>query len=180
MKRFIMILFLLSFLGCEANVEESKVLARINNYKITKAEFDEEFKESPFGKNDNPEARKEFLHNLENRKLILLDAQAQGLDKEKTFLRRIESFWEQSLLKIAIEKKTKELYSLAVTSDGEIKEAYDNMFKEGKTDKQYKEIYDEIKWILTKEKQSKLLDEWLENLRNNADIQVNYDLLNEK
>ena len=50
----------------------------------------------------------EFLKNMITQKLILLDAERRGLDRDPQFLKMIENFWQQSLLTFALQEKTKE------------------------------------------------------------------------
>jgi hypothetical protein len=177
-RRYLIILvLLLSILGCKEKPEEKEVLIRINNYEITREEFEQEFKKSPFAGRDTLKARKEFLNNLIDRKLILQQTQKEGLDREKDFLKLIEKFWEQSLLKIALDKKAKEIAGSLQVSDRAVEARYKEMLKEGKTDKPYEEIYSQIKWELMKEEESRMMDKWLEELRKDADIKINYDLL---
>ncbi|RKY38357.1 MAG: hypothetical protein DRP76_04600 [Candidatus Omnitrophota bacterium] len=177
-RKYLIISFLiLSIFGCRGKIEEKRVVIRVNNYEITEEEFEKEFKKSPLGRVDTLEAREEFLNNLIDRKLILQQAQKEGLDKERNFLKLIESFWEQSLLKIALDKKSKEIAGSVYVSDEAIEARYKEMLKEGKTDKPYEEIYSQIKWELMKEKESKMMDKWLEELRKKAKIEINYDLL---
>jgi len=104
----VIMLTLVILSGCAPCGQQKEILARINNYEITKDKFETEFKESIYGRTDTLESRKAFLDNLIDRKLILQDAQEQGLDKEAGFLRLIQRFWEQSLLKIALDKKTQD------------------------------------------------------------------------
>lgn len=115
MKNKIIFLFLIMFLaGCSCPLpRDKKILARINNYEITLDEFEEQFRGSLYSKDNTLEARKEFLKVLIGRKLILQDAQAKGLDKKKEFLKMIERFWEQSLLKLALQRKSQEIANLA-------------------------------------------------------------------
>lgn len=177
-KYLIILLCLLLFIsGCQGSSKDKIILAKINDYEITKEEFEEEFKVSPFGRTDTLESRKEFLKHLINRKLILQEAQAQGLDKKKSFLKLIERFWEQSLLKIALDRKSKEIVGSVQVSDGTIEETYKNMLKEGETEKPYEEMYKEIKWRIIKLKESQMMNGWLEGLRKDADIQIDYGLL---
>lgn len=107
------IIFLLTVIlisGCGSQLpKDRKILAKVNNYEITLNEFEEEFRESPYSKDNTETARKDFLEVLIGRKLILQDAQQKGLDKEKEFLKMIERFWEQSLLKLALERKSNEI-----------------------------------------------------------------------
>jgi len=115
--------------GCSCPLpKDSKVLAKVNNYEITQQEFEEQFRESPYAKDNTLEARKEFLKVLIGRKLILQDAQAKGLDKEQEFLKMIERFWEQSLLKLALQTKSMEIANSAQVKNN--KESQDRMMND--------------------------------------------------
>lgn len=111
MKNIAIFLFAVMFIaGCACPLpRDKKVLAKINNYEITLNEFEEQFRESPYSRDNTLEARKDFLKVLIGRKLILQDAQAKGLDKEKEFLKMIERFWEQSLLKLALQRESQKI-----------------------------------------------------------------------
>ena len=149
MKRYMTILFLLFLAaGCCRAPEQKDVLARVNNYEITKEEFADEFKASRFSKSDSPDARKEFLETLINRKLILQEAQAGRLDRDANFLKAIQRFWEQSLLKLAIERKVNEIAASSSMSDRGVKEA-----------------------------EERLLNDWIAALKKKADISVDYNKL---
>lgn len=178
MNKNVVFLSLLIFIsGCNPAPKDKQILAKVNNYEITLDEFEEEFKGSGYDRNGTQDARKEFLNNLINRKLILQDAQKKGLDKDKGFLKMIEKFWEQSLLKLAIDKKTRETAGSALVTDKEIEDAYNKLVKEGKADKAYDQIYQQIKWEITRSKETRALNEWVAQLHKKADIKVNYDLL---
>jgi hypothetical protein len=168
---------LLSSAGCGRPAKENTQLARINNYEITKEEFERAFKDSAFGRADTLESRREFLDNLINQKLILQEAQAGGLDKDKDFLKLIERFWEQSLLKIALDRKTKEVSGAVFVSDKAIEEVYNKMAGEGKADRPYAKMYSQIKWELARAGQSKMMDNWVSSLRKKADIKINQEML---
>ena len=116
----------------------------INNYTITHDEFETEFKASSYGMVDTPESRQNFLNTLIDRKLILQAAQQEGLDKEKNFLKAIEKFWEQSLLKIALDKKVGEIESQAVASN----------------------------WDAKRAEEAKMMNDWMSELRKNARITI--------
>ena len=143
-KYLIITLAVLMIAGCKCQAKDKQILARINNYEITKQEFLEEFKDSAYGVSDTEESRKSFLENLINRKLILQDAQRQGLDKDSAFLKSIERFWEQSLLKVMLDKKSKDISLLKGAVKKEAVNAYDG---------------------------------WIEGLRKNSDIKIDYNLL---
>ncbi|MFH1397614.1 MAG: hypothetical protein ABIH27_03585 [Candidatus Omnitrophota bacterium] len=105
---FLLTILLIAGCGCPLP-KDKKVLAKINNYEIGLDEFQAQFLASPYSKDNTPETRKGFLKMLIGRKLILQDAQAKGLDKENDFLKMIERFWEQSLLKLALDRKSQEI-----------------------------------------------------------------------
>lgn len=145
MRRYlIIILAVLMIAGCKCPPKDKQILARINNYEITKDEFEEEFRDSVFSVSDTEESRKSFMDNLINRKLVLQEAERQGVDKDKAFLKSIERFWEQSLLKVMLDKKSKDISMLKDAGKIEVEDAYNG---------------------------------WIEGLRKNSDIKVDYSLL---
>ncbi len=178
----IMVVYALAFFivgCCPYNKPKDAVVIKINDYEMTRGEFEQEFKDSSFGREDTPQSRKEFLDNLINRKLILQNAQAKGIDKNKDFLKVIERFWEQSLLKLAVDQESKEIASATTVGDKEIEEAYQQLAKEGKTDKSYEQMYQQVKWQIKKLKGEQKMNVWLSLLRKNADIQINTDLVSQ-
>jgi len=145
MRNYMLItLAVLMISGCQYQAKDKQILAKINNYEITKEEFIEEFKDSAYGVSDTEESRKSFLDNLINRKLVLQEAQRQGLDKKKDFLKSIERFWEQSLLKVMLDKKSKDISALKGAGKGDMEDTYNS---------------------------------WIDELRKNSDIKIDYDLL---
>ena len=178
MRRYLLLLiFSLVIFGCAKAPQEKDIVARINDYEITKEEFEQDFKDSIYGTDDTLASRKEYLGNLINQKLILQDAQRKDLDKDKNFLKMIEKFWEQSLLKLSIDRKSKQIPGSVSVSDGDVENVYKNMDKEGTADKPYNQMYRQIKWEITKIKESKAMNEWLNDLHKNACIEVNESLL---
>ncbi len=109
MKHWILMIGLSVLLGCQPKGPTlQKVVAQVGPYTITQNEFEEAYRESAYAKQDTPSSRQAFLDHLIDQKLILLDAQRQGLDKDPRFLGMVESFWQQSLLTVALQQKTKE------------------------------------------------------------------------
>lgn len=182
MKRYMIFLFGLSviMLGCAKQDEPGPILARVNNYEITLTEFQERFQNSSYATKDTLKSRKDFLDVLINQKLMLQQAQADGLDKSQDFLKSIERFWEQSLLTRVLEKKSNEISSPIIVSNKEIEERYKILEQEGKADKPYDQMYSQIKWELTRAKGTDPMNRWLDELHNKSQINVNYDLLNKK
>jgi hypothetical protein len=95
-------------LGCQSRESQKAVVARVGNYVITQDEFEEAYKNSAYGRQHNMLYRSEFLKNMITQKLILLDAERRGLDRDPQFLKMVENFWQQSLLTFTLQEKNKE------------------------------------------------------------------------
>lgn len=148
----------------------------LDNIKITKSEFDNAFNRLSFEKEATSQERKAFLENFINRKLILKEAEKIGLDKNQEFLEDVQDFWEQCLLKMSLDKKTKELFMSIKVSDKEINDFY-NANKDKLNNKDLSSSYNEVRLIILKEKQKKAISDWLESLKKKTNIKVNYKLL---
>ncbi|MDP2923008.1 MAG: hypothetical protein Q8O30_04735 [Candidatus Omnitrophota bacterium] len=161
--------------GCAEKAKEEPAII-LDNIKITKSEFDNAFNRLSFEKEATSQERKAFLENFINRKLILKEAEKIGLDKNQEFLEDVQDFWEQCLLKMSLDKKTKELFMSIKVSDKEINDFY-NANKDKLNNKDLSSSYNEVRLIILKEKQKKAISDWLESLKKKTNIKVNYKLL---
>ena len=119
----ISVIFLLFICGC---AKKEKEVIKINDIEITREEFEAAFKSSSLA--DEGEAkRKEFLDIFISRKLMLVEAQRLGLDKDPKFLQNVQLFWEQSLLKLVLEKKMNELSLVINVDNKEVIDFYDKL-----------------------------------------------------
>ena len=110
MNRILLFLMLIALAGC-GNSQPSpsqNAVAQVGKYAITRQEFEEAYKDSSYGAQGTFGSRLTFLRNMINQKLILLDAEKRGLDKNKEFLKMVENFWQQSLLTMAMQEKARE------------------------------------------------------------------------
>ena len=94
-------------LGCQPKGPQQAVVARVGSYVITLDEFNEAYKNSAYGREHNIFYRSEFLKNMITQKLILLDAERRGFDRDPRFLKMIENFWQQSLLTFTLQEENK-------------------------------------------------------------------------
>jgi len=108
MKYWPLMIGLVLLAGCQPKPPAEQVIAKVGACEITRDEFEGKFKASSYGARDTADSRRAFLNNMINQKLIILDAQARGLDKDKSFLRRIENFWEQSLVAEDLQQRSKD------------------------------------------------------------------------
>lgn len=178
MRRNLILPVLLIFaLGFGRVTQQKQVLAKVNNYEITFQEFKQELQDSAYAGSKTYESKKEFLDNIISRKLILQEAERRGLDKDEKFLKVIEKFWEQALLKVALDEKSKEIAGAVLVSDQEVEEAYQKMLVEAKIEKPYDSAYSQIKWEITRAKQTQLIDKWIAELYQKSKIKIDSNLL---
>lgn len=98
--------------GSSAPKGGGKVIAKINNYELTEEDFRDNaaiMTRGEFYARDKEKAKKEFLEELITKNVLLQEAQAQDFDKDKAFMKEIQRYWEQALLKLLIKKKTREI-----------------------------------------------------------------------
>ncbi len=129
-RMFTMLVFLsficLSVCGCLSKASQpKKIAARINNYELTVEDFKDVSADMRTDKylSETPEKAKErLLEELIVKNILLQEAQAQNFDKDKAFMKEIESYWEQALLKLLIKRKIDEFSSKVTVSSGEAKD----------------------------------------------------------
>lgn len=171
MKKYICILCLLIIFGC-AQRDKEKPAIRINKFKMTAREFEEEFKEAGAGVLGSANQKEAFLENLINRKLILQEAERLGLNRDREFLKAIERFYEQTLLKTVLDKKSNEFASKIQVSEKEIEEYYNELKDKGLIEKPLSEVYKEIRWQVLRQKQNQAFYGWVESLKEKAKIEI--------
>lgn len=91
---------------------DSKVVAKINNYKLTIADFKSEAQDKlPANLSDIEfeKAKEDLLDEIITKKVLIQEAQKENFDKDRSFVKEIERYWEQALLKLLFRKKEQEL-----------------------------------------------------------------------
>lgn len=173
----ILILIPFYFLGRKYFLSKPYAL-RINNFTMTEKELADYFKKMLMNEEDTPEARRKVLDLLINKKLVLQEAEKEGLHMSEEFLNALQEFYEQLLFKMIIDKKSKELGAKVSVSDQEVKARYEELQKKGVVTQPLEEVFDKLKWQIFREKQTQALNNWLEELRKKAKIQLDEDILN--
>lgn len=162
--------------GCAKKTPSEQIVIKVNDYTLTTNEFNALFAE--LKTEDTTEARKAFLDNLVIQKLILQEAQQEGLDKKEDFLKAVENFWQQSLLKIAVDKKIKEISGSIRVREDEIEDYY-NKWKAENPDnpKTLAELHDLIKLQIMRQKQALILNSWVDELRKKSNIKIDKEAI---
>ena len=90
---------------------DNKIIAKINKYDLTVADFKSETQGMPDGLSDADfeKSKESLLDGIITKKVLLQEAQAQNFDKDRAFIKEIERYWEQALLKSLYNKKSQEI-----------------------------------------------------------------------
>lgn len=134
----------LSVYGCGAPKERSgdaKIVARINSYDMTVEDFRGAAKAIGGTK-------ERVLEELLIRNVLIQEAQKQNFDKDKAFMKEIERYWEQALLKLLIKQKTAEFSEAFKGNKSEVEAAMGKWVKDLRDRaniKINKENFDDIK-----------------------------------
>ena len=121
---YLFILIALFITGCAEKKGEERVIATINDYRMTVEDFNYESKEIlNIGKTlgEAPVYKNEMLDALIVKEILIQEAVKAGLDKEKDFMSSIELYWEQTLLKNLLERKSKEIAGKTIIYQNHIK-----------------------------------------------------------
>ncbi len=156
--------------------KRERTAIEIGKISVSAEEFNRAFKKSPYQK-ESGKGRRQFLDRIIDKKLILSEAENLGLNKDPHLLQDLQLFWEQALLKLTLEYKSRELLSSIKIGDEEMERYFKENIQPQYSSKTFSEMKEAIKKILAREKQNELILEWIESLRNKAAIHIDYDQL---
>ena len=182
-RMFYLLMFILSIqlFSCSQEVPKDKeILASINDYNLTlneyqsrlaaELELDRELKLTK-------EARDNFLEEIIRKELLIQEAKKLNLDKKESFIRTIERYWEATLIRDLMEKKGKEISKTALISQEEIEAVYNEMKKSEGGISPFAQLEEDLAGDLREKKKTELLKEWINGLREKAEIEINRELL---
>lgn len=162
--------------GAKPNNAGEKIVARINNYELTSSDFNDELRLTAANKylsSDPAKAREELLDEIITKKLLLQEAQRRDFDKDKAFMKEIERYWEQALIKLLVRSKMDELSRSVTVDEREITEEYDRLAAESGGRIGPKEaMASVIKDDMYQQKMERLFNEWLERMRSASDVKI--------
>lgn len=108
--------------------DNEKIVAKINDYVVYISDFQTAIK-PPLSNEDiasnSKQTKEKILNDLILNKALVQVAQIQGFDKQKLFMKTIERYWEQTLLKFLLSQKSDELRKSIHITNAQIEERYD-------------------------------------------------------
>jgi len=170
-----------SFLCCSGEQEErNEVVARINNFELTSAEFEHQLARELELETDfrlTKEAKKTFLEEMIRKELLIQEAKKRGLDRKEKFIRSMERYWEATLIRDLMELKGTEIDGRTSISTEEVQGYYRAMEASEKTVPPLHMIETELIVVLKEKKKSARMEAWMNDLRAKARIEVHEDVL---
>jgi len=108
MKKIIILVFAASMIFSCSKTDNSKVLATIDNEKITIEEFNKDLDKIPVNMKmivATQSGKKNYLDKMIIKKLLLREAKKENIEKEKEFQDRLNEIKEQLVLETLLKKK---------------------------------------------------------------------------
>lgn len=164
--------------GCGKKPEASmlKVVAKINNYDLTTEDFREEARialarQYPIGESDK--AKEDLLDEMIVKKLLIQEAQKRNFDKDTVFMKEIERYWEQALLKLLIKNKIQEFAQNVTVGEDEVKKEYDRIIsRDGLAAGSFEKLSKNIRSDLRRKKINDAFNNWISGLKYKSNVKV--------
>ena len=161
--------------GCSAGGGgDERVVAQVNDYKMTVEDLKYELKNVPYDDAsllETEKGRLDYINRLLEKEILLQEAQKKGLDREKEFMRSIENYWEQALLRLLLQKKSNEISGLIHVYDDEIDEYYRETGEDlSRSD---------ISRIIRQKKETEAMNVWVQELKKRSRVKINEKVLRE-
>ena len=183
MKNFLivtLIAFILIAAGCAREEESKEVIAQINDYYMSVEDFKQDLRALTLYRPQSMktmENKMQILNDLIEKEILLQVAQTLNLDKDKKFIKAIENYWKRSLLVLLIQKKAKEISDSVYIYDDEVIAYYEQLKSRNPEIKLLPDIKQEIKRSLRREKETAMMQEWLDDLKEKSYIKINEEVL---
>ena len=162
---------------------DTRALVVINDYTLTVGDFKSEAETtypSTYFSEDSEKKKKELLGDIIAKKVLLQEAQKQNFDKDKVFMKEIERYWEQALLKLLTEKKTEELAASINITEEEVRDEYNTLLEENGGDfGSYEKKAPAVKGYILQGRVQKEFNDWIGRLEDTSKVEVNEELLTE-
>lgn len=167
--------------GCSGDDgDKGPVLATIDDYQVLLPDFEQQLAaELEYNREVKLTRRvkERFLDEMIRKELLIQEATRLGLDRQEAFVRSIERYWESMLIRNLLEIKGREIESRILVSDEEIEARYDRMQQQDGPLPPLDTFRDQVHDLVREEKKSQMLDRWIGQLREKADVSIDRALL---
>lgn len=174
-------LFCLAGCGSDRLSKKEEIVIQVNNCSVSLGEFNDLFKFEAYADPElelTNDSRERFIDYLVSKELMIEEATRLKLDQEPEFARAIEKHWESTLICNLLCLKSDELKKKILITEEQLeryyaqnKDAFDGPLAEAKTS---------IRDILERKALEEHLKQWTEDLKKDAYIKINTQLMTRK
>ena len=161
---------------------EKDILATVNDFKLTVSEFqillaadmdiDRDLKIT------DP-IKKEYLNQIIQKEILIQEAKRLKFDQKPKFIRTIERYWEATLIRDLMENKSQEIEKKTIVTQEEVQRYYNEMKTKDPALLPLSEIDQDLIAKIRGEKKTAMFQKWVEELKREAKIHTNEELLDQ-
>lgn len=181
---------LLCLSGCgqqSADATSEKPALVINGLHLTPSELRQELETSSLTPHSvaDPEvdenAEPEWISRIIEREVLVQEAQRLGLDRQPEFLRTIERFWKEALIKSLLNHKGKEIENEVHIYDREIEDYYGRLVASQGAESvgPLEDLREELRRTVRQKKQTETMDAWISKLKEEAKISIDHEAVSQ-
>ncbi|MBN3038426.1 MAG: hypothetical protein JW869_03290 [Candidatus Omnitrophica bacterium] len=115
-------------LGCGKKPDDKQVVAKVNDFVMTVADLKEEIENAPYAAK-NAQNLEEILDLAVKKQILIQEAQRQGLHLKSSFMKTIERYWEQTLIRELLREENEQVFASGVPADLRNKTLDENLDK---------------------------------------------------
>jgi hypothetical protein len=161
---------------------EKDVLTTVNDFKLTVSEFQSLLAADIDIDRDmkiTDPVKKEYLNRIIQKQILIQEAKRLNFDQKPKFIRTIERYWEATLIRDLMENKGHEIEKETIVTQEEVQRYYNEMEKKGTVLQPLPEIDQDLIKQIREEKKTAMFQKWIEELKREARIHTNEELLNQ-
>ncbi len=162
--------------------EQEAFLLKVNDFVLTEGDFSSMLKfELDADRNFDlsGDTRVTFLNDIIRKQLLIQEAQKAQLDREEGFRQTIQRYWEATLIRDLLTKKSEQFKSETAVTPEEIV-AYFKDNKESFDGQELEAVQEDILAELEHERIGAMMEQWIEELVSNASVKVSDPELEKK
>ena len=160
---------------------DQQILATINGYRLSLSAFQRQLASELELEEDyklTQDAKKEFLESLISKELLIQEAVRLKLDRRAAFTKAIEKHWESTLIRDLITMKSQEIVATIYVSEEEINDRYEILKQSMPTIGPLTDtLQQQLRQELKADKKTQRLNGWIEDLKKQATIEIDDELL---
>ena len=159
---------------------EKDILTTVNDFKLTLSEFQSLLTADMDIDRDlkiTDPIKKEYLNQIIQKQILIQEAKRLKFDQKPKFIRTIERYWEATLIRDLMENKAQEIEKNTIVTQEEVQRYYDEMNKKDPALQPLSEINPDLTAKIREEKKTAMFQKWVEELKREARIHTNEEML---